>query len=259
MFMTPPKPNDAFEWAQAAPGLVLRCRPLARLAAHLFTTSAVQLRDSAEEWQRVAAAMDVRPESIRLIRQVHGTAVAVAGRHGADGTGGLPVADAVVSDDPELAIAVRVADCAPILLADRRHGAVAATHAGWRGAQRNVARAAVAAMRERFGSDPADLVAAIGPSLGSCCGEMGPEVVDAFAAAGHGRSDIERWFTPGPRGRPHFDLPLANRDQLARSGVPADAIHASGLCTRCRPDVFHSYRAEGAAAGRMAGVIRARG
>jgi YfiH family protein len=250
--MVPPKPNDAFEWAQAAPGLVLRCRPLAEVAPHVFTTAAVRLRDDEGEWQRVAEVMGVPAGSIRLIRQIHGRAVAVARRGAPD----VPEADIVVSDDPCVAIGVRVADCAPILLADRRRFAVGAAHAGWRGAMQSVAAAAVEAMQDAFGSDPGDLVAAIGPSLGSCCGEMGPEVVEAFAAAGHPRADLDRWFAPGPRGRPHVDLTLVNRDQLSRSGVPLEAIHDAGLCTRCRPDVFHSYRAGGAAVGRMAGVIR---
>ncbi len=236
---------------------MLRCRPLATFATHLWTTASVQLRDDPEEWRRVGEVMGVAAGAIRLLRQVHGRGVAVVRRGSA--VGDLPHADIVVSDDPDAAVVVRVADCAPILLADRRHAAVAAAHAGWRGTLQNVASAAVHAMQEAFGTDAADLVAAIGPALGSCCGEMGPEVVEAFAAAGHARSDIARWFAPGRRGRPHFDLACANRDQLARSGVPADAIHVSGLCTRCRPDIFHSSRASGPAAGRMAGIIRAGG
>jgi copper oxidase (laccase) domain-containing protein len=88
---------------------------------------------------------------------------------------------------------------------------------------------------------------------------MGPEVVEEFRAAGHSGADIGRWFTAGPRGRPHFDLWRANADQLERAGVPAASIHIARLCTKCRPDVFHSYRAAGAGAGRMAGVIRPRG
>ena len=79
---------------------------------------------------------------------------------------------------------------------------------------------------------------------------MGPEVVEQFRAAGHSGADIDRWFTDGPR---------ANADKLERAGVPAASIHVARLCTKCRPDVFHSYRAAGAGVGRMAGVIRARG
>ncbi len=202
----------------------------------------------------VAGEMGVDPGAIRLLRQVHGTTVAVV--RGDPGPADKPEADIIISDDSRSAIGVRVADCAPMLVADRASGAVAASHAGWRGAMQDVAATTVRAMRETFGSDPANLVVAIGPSLGACCGEMGPEVVDAFRDAGHAEESIARWFTPGPRGRSQFDLSLANRDQLERAGVPAASIHVAGLCTRCRPDVFHSYRVTGASAGRMVGVIR---
>jgi YfiH family protein len=256
MFMIQPKPNDAFEWTQAAPGLVLRCRPLLELAPHLFTTAAVRLRGDDGEWRHVAEALGVAAASVRLIRQVHGNGVVVA-RGGDGATKDVPEADIVVSDDPAVAIGVRVADCAPVLLADRRGRAVAAAHAGWRGTLQHVAAMAVRALQERFGTDPSDVIAAIGPSLGLCCGEMGPEVVDAFRTAGHSGAEIDRWFTDGPRGRPHFDLWRANADQLERAGVPPESIHVSRLCTKCRPDVFHSYRAAGAGVGRMVGVIRA--
>lgn len=255
MLMTLPKPIGAFEWTQAAPGAVLRCCPLLEIAPHLFTTAAVTLRDDESEWRTVAQELSVESRAIRLLRQVHGRAIAVV-RRGDPVPPARPEADVIVSDDPRSAIGVRVADCAPMLVADRASGAVAAAHAGWRGAMQEVATTAVGAMREAFGSDPANLVVAIGPSLGACCGEMGPDVIDAFREAGHGDEDIARWFTPGPRGRAHLDLPCVNRDQFERAGVPAASIHVAGLCTRCRPDVFHSYRAAGASAGRMLGAIR---
>ena len=179
-------------------------------------------------------------------------------RRGSDGAWLAPVADAIVSDDPASAIAVRVADCAPILLADSRRGVVGAVHAGWRGTVQSVAVEGVHAMQREFGSSPADLVAAIGPCLGACCGEVGEEVVDAFTRAGHDSADVARWFSPGPRGRPHFDLSRANVDQLAGAGVPRSNIHVAELCTKTHTGLMHSYRASGTTAGRMVGAIRAR-
>jgi polyphenol oxidase len=85
---------------------------------------------------------------------------------------------------------------------------------------------------------------------------MGEEVVQAFRDAGHSEEDLARWFTREPGRRPHFDLSRANRDQLVSAGVPAAQIHSAGLCTKTHADAFHSYRAHGAGAGRMAGVIR---
>jgi hypothetical protein len=255
MFMPDPQPNDGFEWTQAPWGAVLHCRPLLDVAPHFITAATLLLRDRADEWEGVAAFAGVPPDRLRLLHQVHGNDVVVA-RAGRDGQGTRPTADAIVSDDPSVALVVRVADCAPVLMADRRTGAAAAVHAGWRSTMQRIAEAAVSALEREFGSRADDLVVAIGPSLGSCCAEMGEEVVAAFRAHGHGGEEIERWFLPAPGGRPHFDLWRANRDQLERAGVVAGNIHGADLCTKTHADVFHSYRAAGAAAGRMAAVIR---
>ena len=117
---------------------------------------------------------------------------------------------------------------------------------------------------EMFGTNPTDVVAAIGPSIGGCCYEVGPELVDAFATAGHARYLIDRWFLApppprggGPRPKMRLDVPGSNRDQLILAGVPENQIHLSGLCTAMRLDVFTSYRVERDQAGRQAGVIRA--
>lgn len=234
---------------------MLRCRPLLDVADHLFTAHDLRLGDEEREWTAVADAMDVELERLLLIRQVHRAAVAVA-RRGRSAPWDRPEADAIVSDDPEAAVCVRVADCAPILMADTRLGVVGAAHAGWRGTVQRAASAAVQAMTEEFGSDPADLVAAIGPCLGACCGEVGDEVPQAFRDAGHGDEAITRWFTTGPSRRAHLDLGRANRDQLEAAGVEPGHIHVAALCTKTHATVLHSYRADGARAGRMAAAIR---
>src|SRR4029453_4858899 len=102
-------------------------------------------------------------------------------------------------------------------------------------------------------------VAAIGPCLRPCCGEMGEEVVQAFREAGHDDAAVARWFSREDGRRPHFDLWRANVDQLEGAGIPAGSIHVPGLCTRTYPETFHSYRVRGTEAGRMVGVIRAPG
>jgi hypothetical protein len=111
-------------------------------------------------------------------------------------------------------------------------------------------------MTKEFGSRAAELVAAIGPCLGACCGEVGPEVVEAFRAAGAGPAAIAVWFTPGTGDRSFLDLERANRDQLIAAGLDPDAIFSSGLCTETHHARLHSYRAAGTAAGRMVGAIR---
>ena len=257
MFMTGPQPTRGFVWTQASWGPVLRCEPLLAIAPHLFTTRHLELRNDEREWEAVAAEIGVERASMRLIRQVHGVAVAFA-RAGHEGAWTMPEADVVSSDDPSVAVGVRVADCAPILIADRRRPAVAAVHAGWRGTMQRAVVHAVSALATQFGSHPLDLVAAIGPCLGPCCGEVGPEVVDAFRNAGHEAAAIDRWFAPGAGGRPYLNLWRANEDQLESAGVHPDRIFTAGLCTRSYPGHFHSYRAFGPNAGRMLGVIRAR-
>jgi YfiH family protein len=175
-------------------------------------------------------------------------------------------ADVLVSDNPEIAVAVRAADCVPLLIADSRTGAVAAVHAGWRGTSAAAARAAVETLVDQFGASPSNLVAALGPSIGPCCYEVGSELVDAFAAAGHPRHLVDRWFSirrgrpSGPsasNGRLFLDVASANRDQLVLAGVREDNVFTCGLCTAEHLDVLTSYRAEKEAAGRLVAVIRA--
>ena len=248
-----PKPNDAFRWTQEPWGRALRCVPLP--APHLFTSKDVVLRDDEREWAAVAVSLGVAPDRLRLVRQVHGVNVAVA-RRGEPWPSARPQADIVITNDPAVAIGVRTADCAAILLYDRVKNVAGAAHAGWRGTAAHAAVAAVRAMQEEFATSPRDLVAAIGPSLGQCCGEVGPEVVEAFRAGGATPASIARWFTAGTGDRSLLDLERANADQLERAGVGPDSIFTTGLCTKTHPARFHSYRAHGPAAGRMLGAIR---
>ena len=257
MFMSLPQPSDGFVWTQAPWGPVLQCRPLLDVAHHFFSAGSIELRQDDREWEAVAALAGVPRSRLRLLHQVHGKTIAIAPA-GDPSPWVPPHADGVLCADPDLALGVRVADCAPVLIADRRSGAVAAVHAGWRSTMQRICIEAVAAMRRELEANPRDLVAAIGPCLGPCCGEMGEEVVQAFHDAGHDEATIARWFAREPGRRPHFDLWRANVDQLESAGVPPESIHVSRLCTRSHPDVFHSYRAKGPGAGRMVGVIRAR-
>src|SRR5204863_8918257 len=134
-----------------------------------FSSRDVMLRDDQAEWSAVARSLGVAADRLRLVKQVHGIhAIVVRRREPPPST--RPQADIIVTDDPALAIGVRVADCAPILLHDPVAHAVGAAHAGWRGTAAGAAGAAVRAMQQAFGSQPSDLVAAIGPCLGACCG-----------------------------------------------------------------------------------------
>jgi YfiH family protein len=260
--MTLPRVSESFEWVQTSLGPVLHCAPLARIASHCFTTRAVPLA-SAED--RQALARSLHASRTFWVNQVHGRAIVMV-RKGDILPAERPDADVILSNDPGTAIGVRAADCVPLLLADEETGAVAAVHAGWRGTSAGAASAAVSALTSEFGVNPENLVAAIGPSIGPCCYDVGSELVDAFAAAGHARHLIDRWFplkSPGSGSRAReagtlvLDVPGANRDQLVLAGVPEDRIYLSGLCTAEHLDVLTSYRVEKGSAGRIAGVIRA--
>ena len=249
-----PQPTGAFHWTQEPWGRALRCSELP--VEHFFTSADLVLRDSDSEWEAVAASLGVTRDRLLLVKQVHGVDVAVARRGDGRREWSRPQADIIVTDDPSVAIGVRVADCAPILLYDRGNNVAAAVHAGWRGAAAQAARAGVHALRREFGTNPVNLVAAIGPCLGQCCGEVGPDVIEAFKSGGADPSSIDSWFTPGAGDRSFLDLERANRDQLAQAGVRPDAIFASGLCTKTNPQRLHSYRAARDGAGRMLAAIR---
>jgi YfiH family protein len=256
--MTHPKPNGEFVWTQEAWGPALRCSPLSECAPHFFTTRGLPLRGPAVEtaaaWEKVAAALGVAPGRLLRLRQEHGVHVIAASGPTVENAphDGWPEADAAISNDPTIGLAVRVADCVPLLLADRRTGAVAAVHAGWRGTAAGAALAAVAALARSYGAQPADLIAAIGPSIGPCCYIVGPELPEKFA----GHPDASAWFV---RDQPlHLDLWRATRDQLTRAGLASENIHVCELCTATHVELFCSFRKEGDAVGRMVGVIRTR-
>ena len=259
--MTLPEVPDNFYWTDEAWGPALRCRPLQAVAPHVFTSRHLAL-PSDRAWKLLSPLVGVPSDRFLTLNQVHGREVVTIHRGIADADlrrmqAERPAADAFVSDAPDVAVVVRAADCVPLLIADRATGAVAAVHAGWRGTAARAAVAAVDAMAREFGSRPADLIVAIGPAVGPCCYEVGSDLVDAFAAAGHERYLIDRWFMTPRGGRLRLNVPGANRDQLVLAGVPDDQIFSVDLCTAEHLDVLTSYRAEKERATRIAGVIRA--
>jgi YfiH family protein len=272
---TLPQPNQHFEWLQAAGGAALVCRPLAAVAPHLFTTrewllgSRAHSNDEEEPWTQVAAAMNTAPGRVVRVRQVHGACVADA----REAFGTRPEADIIINADDGLTAAVQAADCAPILIASRRRPIVAAAHAGWRGMAGRVPAETVRTLERRLAADPADLIVAIGPSIGACCYEVGEDVRAAFARAGVTPPELNRWFREAPAPTPanrsmagipetarpghyYFDGWTCVRDQLTAAGVPPAQIFSADLCTASHPRAFPSYRRDGRGAGRLAAVIR---
>ncbi|HUF46872.1 MAG TPA: peptidoglycan editing factor PgeF [Vicinamibacterales bacterium] len=251
--MVTPAVHDDFTWMDGSAGRILQCLALDPVAPHLFSSRQLEFRPATFERDaaRLAAALGVAPDEIVWATQVHGRTVLVV-RAGQSITG-RPEADAIVSTDPDRAIAVRVADCVPVLLADRGHRVVAAVHAGWRGTCAGVVGAAVSAI-EDLGVSASDLVAAIGPSIGPCCYQVDDRVRTAFLGS---TPDAAAWFSEDGPGRWRLDLWRANADQLEAAGVAAGAIALSGICTADRLDDCFSFRREGAGTGRLVAAIRA--
>lgn len=159
-----------------------------------------------------------------------------------------PVGDALVARQAGWALRLQTADCLPLLLVDTRSGHYGVVHAGWRGTLAGVLHQALQALHSA-GSGPGSTWMAIGPGIRACCFEIGTEVVAAFRARWGERT--RHWMHPGAGSRPHLDLVAANRFQAAQAGVPAAQVLDTGLCTRCRRDLFFSYRGDGGATGRI--------
>lgn len=188
------------------------------------------------------------PEDLIQVDQVHGARIVPAAEaRGCE-------ADGIISTEPGQLVGVRTADCAPVLLvatdAARRPLAVAAVHAGWRGATGGVVQAGVRALTQAGALAP-QIFAAIGPTIGVDSFEVGEEVVEAARAA-LGAPPKTR---PGPRGRPHLDLPDLVRRLLMQSGLQSRRIDVSRRCTFAQPGLFYSYRRDGAQSGRHLSAV----
>lgn len=156
--------------------------------------------------------------------------------------------DALTTIAPGILLAVKSADCVPVLLGDRRTGACAAVHAGWRGTVARIVERTLERMSKEYGTRAEDVRAAIGPAAGVCCYEVGAEVIEAFRASFR---DADSLFQPTREGHALIDLQRANRNQLKQSGVAEERIHTAPFCTMCRTDLFFSYRREKSLRGRV--------
>lgn len=252
--VAPPDAPAGFRWQTGPWGWTLRCELLEGFF-HGWTVGSPHAwaltSPCTDGWQQLADAAGIETRRVVRLNQVHGCRVAMVDR---EPPAGEFEADAVATRAGDLVLTVRVADCVPVLIADRATGAVAAVHAGWRGTQAGIVAGAVQRLAQAYGSVAADLRAAIGPSIGPCCYEVGDDVRDAFHASGWRDDVLGRWF-----GEPvgHLDLWRANREQLVGAGVADSSIALSSLCTACHGGWLESYRRDAQAAGRMVAFIRA--
>lgn len=203
----------------------------------------------------LARQLGFRLPAVLTVRQVHGRKIILAARsvqipggfYGARTAPQRPVtledADGILTDRPDLAIAVRTADCLSVFLYDPRHEAIGLLHAGWRGTQQGIVAQAITLMRKHWKSNPRDLRAAFGPAIRSCCYQVGAPFLEHFP-----KETVKRkqgYF---------FDLPQANKNQLVGAGVGAANIMDCAVCTCCDPACF-SYRRERESAGRMISLM----
>ena len=184
------------------------------------------------------------PGEYTQLKQIHSDIVFLV-----DGASGcLGEGDALVTAKEAQIIGVRTADCVPVLFADAEKRVVAVVHAGWRGTVAEIARRTVERMRQEFGSDPRRIYAAIGPSIGRCCFEVGSEVARQFVP-----------MFPDAARATHVDLNDDNVRQLLEVGMNPDHIDVSSLCTMCETERFHSFRRDKQMAGRMVSAIGIQG
>ena len=203
---------------------------------------------------RASGHLGIERERLYALAQVHGTTAVVLSGNECHEAVAKQVGDILVSRAPGVACAVRTADCVPVLLADRRTGAVAAIHAGWRGTVARVVELGVGALRMVAGGS-VDLVAAIGPHIEGCCFEVSDDVASALAACS---CEGSRVVHQG-RGNPRVDLRRIVRAQLEATAVGPKAIDDVLGCTACNPGRFYSHRRDGARSGRMLSAIVTRG
>jgi YfiH family protein len=175
-------------------------------------------------------------DGMASLKQIHSSVPLVADRR----AGCVGEGDALLTHEAGVTVSVRTADCLPLLLADTANRAIAAVHAGWRGTYAHIVKQTIGRMQAEFGTQAANIVAAIGPGIGSCCYEVGEDVARLFGMEGAGR----------------LDLASENISQLVAAGVPRDRIGVSGRCTFCDPVQFYSWRRDHDRAGRMISFIR---
>lgn len=199
-----------------------------------------------ENRERLTAAIGIESSTLVRCRQVHGTGVAKVDASDADSW--IDGTDGLVTDTVGLPLLLLFADCTPILLYDPVHHALGVCHAGWRGTVNGMAAATLWMMQAAYDTNPADVVACIGPSIGPASYEVGSDVWEMAHAKLQGPN---RFFTfpNGPEAKPYFNLWQANAAQLTEAGVQAQAIEISGIDTAQSTADFFSHRAEAGRCG----------
>ncbi len=218
-----------------------------------------------KNWDIVAAAFGVSRRNFFQVHQVHRDRILAMDDAESQTFDQQDMDyDAIITNQPGLAICMKTADCVPVLMVDTEKRIVAAVHAGWRGSALNISGKVLRLLSERYGTRPQDVQAAIGPAIGACCYEVDATVYKAMEF--HPARDKIFTSQPGPEtetgmgmgremGKWKLNLALANRHQLQELGVPPENILEADICTSCASDRFYSHRKEGGITGRLLNFI----
>jgi YfiH family protein len=243
-----------FEEHRLIHGVFTRCggtSPSPWMSLNMGATVGDPIENVKENRRRALAGLGRDPASSHDTWLVHGTDVVFADQPRPADTPPQK-ADILLTDRPEVTLFMRFADCTPILLYDPVHRVIGLAHAGWMGTVRQVGRAAVEAMVGHYHSDPADILAVIGPAICADHYPVGPEVVEQVR--GEFGEGADQFIYPS-NGQSHFDLWKANRFVLEQAGVPSGRVEVSGVCTACDTGRWYSHRAEHGQTGRFGALM----
>ena len=212
----------------------------------------------AENFRRIGEALGVRCEDMVLSRQTHTTNVRIV----TDADRGKGITrerdytdvDGLVTNVPGICLVTSYADCVPLFFVDPVKKVIGLSHSGWRGTVGKIGRKTVELMHERFGSDPADILAAVGPSVCMDCYEVSSDVIEKFKEA-FPENCWEQLFYEKPDGKYQLDLWKANELIFLESGILPEHIAVTNVCTHCNSDIFYSHRAAGDKRGNLCAFL----
>ncbi len=202
------------------------------------------------DWTKVVLSHQTHTTNVRLVTKEDAGKGTVRERDYTD-------VDGLITNEPGLPLVTFYADCVPLYFADLKNKAIGLSHSGWRGTVGRMGEQTLKAMHEAFGTNPQDVIAAVGPSICGDCFEVGSEVVAEFANA-FSKEQMKLLCHAGNGDRSYIDLWKANRIVLEEAGIPEQNISVTNLCTRCNPDLLYSHRIMGAQRGNLAAVLMIR-
>lgn len=226
---------------------------------NLSYTRGDEKEDVNENFRRIAEVLECRPDDIVCSDQTHTVNLRVV--NGEDRGKGIirpkdyTDIDGLLTDEPGLVLATFYADCVPLYFVDTKRRAIALAHSGWRGTAARMGRCVAEKMKEVYGTDPADIVAAIGPSICQACYEVSEDVADVFAQEFRGKGQADEILINKGGGKYQLNLWRANEIVLTEEGIPAEQIQVTDICTCHNSDYLFSHRASQGRRGNLGAFL----